>query len=335
MSVQSCLLTDLPIEINNSEEEGVYSYNIVVNHRNICLKYSKRGEDWGLESGYLDNEDEIKKISEVIHDNIHILRSLILNGKWDIKQYKFLTKKIIFEQLKYYDYPKSTEDKLNYLFTYLFRLQKFDGQEINLDNLYSNDWKLLFLKNEKEFNFYLDSLSEFGYIYLDPDLFISNVQYLHTNFTLRGLIKSVENENSGKFSNNCFIAMSFDEEDLKKIYEESIFHVLRDKYNPILICYENFESDKTINDAMIAAIKKSKFMIADFTKQKRNVYFEVGYALGRGMQVIFSCRKDYFDDHNDINKMSAFDTNHFPHIIWKDSEDFKKQLKDRIEAYIE
>lgn len=32
--------------------------------------------------------------------------------------------------------------------------------------------------------------------------------------------------------------------------------------------------------------------------------------------------------------MSAFDTNHFPHIIWESMDDFKQQLRDKIEAKI-
>jgi nucleoside 2-deoxyribosyltransferase len=130
--------------------------------------------------------------------------------------------------------------------------------------------------------------------------------------------------------------MSFDEEDLKEIYERCIYSLLKDElgFNPIVIKDEHFESEKTINDAMVASIKKSKFVIADFTKQKRNVYFEAGYAAGLGLKVIYTCNEEYFRDKIDINKQSAFDTNHFPHIIWKDKEDLKKQLKDKIEAYI-
>ena len=77
---------------------------------------------------------------------------------------------------------------------------------------------------------------------------------------------------------------------------------------PILIDEVHADADKTINDEIIASIKKSKFCISDFTEQKDGVYFEAGFALGRGLKVIYTCQKADFKD-------SHFDTNHFPHII--------------------
>ena len=59
---------------------------------------------------------------------------------------------------------------------------------------------------------------------------------------------------------------------------------------------------------MIGLLKKCKFMIADFTKQRPNVYFEASYGLVRGRKLIYTCRKEYFE-------AAKFDTYHFPHIV--------------------
>jgi len=98
-------------------------------------------------------------------------------------------------------------------------------------------------------------------------------------------------------------------------------------YQPLLIDEVNYDSEKTINDAIISSIKESKFLIADFTGQRHGVYFEAGYALGRNRPVIYLCQ---FDDFRN----SHFDTNHYPHIVYKDLIELKVKLEDKIKAWI-
>jgi nucleoside 2-deoxyribosyltransferase len=98
-------------------------------------------------------------------------------------------------------------------------------------------------------------------------------------------------------------------------------------YQAILIDEIHLDSAQTINDGIIAEIRKSKFMCADFTEQKDGVYFESGYALGQSKKVIYSCRDDWFDK-------SHFDTNHFPHIIYKNTDELYDKLKTKIEAWV-
>jgi hypothetical protein len=57
------------------------------------------------------------------------------------------------------------------------------------------------------------------------------------------------------------------------------------------------------------------------------VYFEAGYALGRGLKVIYTCREDQIDE-------AHFDTRNYPHILWKDADELKKKLIDKIEVFI-
>ncbi len=341
MNNQNCFFTHLPTkEVNIGSLMGVFAYSVEVNQKKIELYFSEYSQDW------VDDEQELDKIPNIdgtsaykiipnaIKNIKHIVRGLILNEKWNTKNYDLLTKQVLFDQLKYYDFPKTAEEKFDYLFNYLFNIQQYDGETLNLDRLYNNEWKKLFFKNVDEFLYYLTSLSEKGLIELETQL--ADGRYVYCTISFNGFLYKIELEKSGKNSNNCFVAMSFDDEDLKEIYEDCIYPLLKNElgFNPILIKDSHFKSDKTINDAMIAEIKKSKFIIADFTKQKRNVYFESGYAAGLGLKVIYTCKEEYFKNKDDINKQSAFDTNHFPHIIWKNVDDLKKQLKNKIEAYI-
>ncbi|MEX2592881.1 MAG: hypothetical protein WD426_08900 [Anditalea sp.] len=91
-----------------------------------------------------------------------------------------------------------------------------------------------------------------------------------------------------KTSNVAFIAMSFDLE-MIQIYNNWIEPAIRESgFDPYIVLNQHSESDVTINDAILAGIKKAKFTIADFTHHKAGVYFEAGYALGRGQKVIYT-----------------------------------------------
>ncbi|MBN2156818.1 MAG: nucleoside 2-deoxyribosyltransferase, partial [Candidatus Lokiarchaeota archaeon] len=99
-------------------------------------------------------------------------------------------------------------------------------------------------------------------------------------------------------------------------------------FQPILIDEVNYESEITINDAIIKNIKECKFLIADFSGQRHGVYFEAGYALGKGRQVIYLCSEEDFEN-------THFDTNHYPHIVYRDLNELKERLKNKIQAWID
>lgn len=65
-----------------------------------------------------------------------------------------------------------------------------------------------------------------------------------------------------------------------------------------------------IDDRIIADIRKSRFVVADFTQHKAGVYFEAGFAMGLGLPVIWTCRKeDMAELHFDIRQYNCIDWN--------------------------
>ena len=82
-----------------------------------------------------------------------------------------------------------------------------------------------------------------------------------------------------------------------------------------------------IDIKIITEIKNSRFLVADVTEQKQGVYFEAGYALGLGLPVLWSCRKD------DLNN-AHFDTRQYNHIRWENEEDLERELFNFICAII-
>jgi nucleoside 2-deoxyribosyltransferase len=84
-----------------------------------------------------------------------------------------------------------------------------------------------------------------------------------------------------------------------------------------------------IDDEIIADIRRSKFVVADFTGHRGGVYFEAGFAKGLGLEVIWLCRKSDF-------KELHFDTRQYAHIDWEEQNlpELTVNLKNRIEATI-
>ena len=130
-------------------------------------------------------------------------------------------------------------------------------------------------------------------------------------------------------SNQAFVAMWF-HDSMEDAYWQGIEPATRAAgYEPVRI--DNVEHAGLIDDAIIAAIRKARFVIADLTQgdegARGGVYYEAGFGHGLGLPVIFTCREDKF-------KLVHFDTNHQAHILWNGYEDLKTRLRRRIEAVV-
>jgi nucleoside 2-deoxyribosyltransferase len=124
-----------------------------------------------------------------------------------------------------------------------------------------------------------------------------------------------------------FVAMSFQPE-FAELYDRGIMPgIIAAGYQPLRI--DRTEHNNRIDDEIIAAIKRSRFLVADFTTQRGGIYFEAGYALGLGLRVIWLVRKDQLKDVH-------FDNRQYNFIRWQagEWEALQRALKNRIEATI-
>ena len=127
----------------------------------------------------------------------------------------------------------------------------------------------------------------------------------------------------------AFVAMWFDDS-VRDAYDEGIERAIRDcGYEP-----KRIDRDSTvdkIDDAIIAEIRRSRFIVADFTHgnggARGGVYYEAGFAHGLGIPVIFTCRRDMIDEVH-------FDTRQYAHILWDNPSDLRGSLRDRILARV-
>jgi hypothetical protein len=155
------------------------------------------------------------------------------------------------------------------------------------------------------------------------------------SITSKGLDRAESFETSGAETNQAFVAMWFDAT-MKEAWRTGFAPGIRDAgYEPFRI--DGLEHNGKIDDAIVAEIKRSRFLIADFTcgghevdgifnpNPRGGVYYEAGLAHGLGMEVIFTCRADRMP-------YLHFDTRQFAHIVWNEPEDLRESLYNRIAA---
>ncbi len=152
-------------------------------------------------------------------------------------------------------------------------------------------------------------------------------KHFAVQFSYEGLIERIKLTEEGENSKRCFVAMSFHEKE-KIIYTEVIKPVIEQfGFQAIRVDELHPGADQTINDLIIAEIKRSKFLISDFTGFRGGVYYEAGYGAGRGKKVIYACPDTEKDKLH-------FDVKHFSFILYDNFPDFKQKLINKIQAYI-
>ena len=130
-------------------------------------------------------------------------------------------------------------------------------------------------------------------------------------------------------SSQAFVAMWFDES-MNQAYEDGIEPAIKEAgYESLKI--NRKEHINKIDDEIIAELRRSRFVVADFTQgddgARGGVYYEAGFAHGLDLPVIFTCREDAV-------KTLHFDTAHYNHIVWTTPEELRQKLKTRILAVI-
>ena len=125
-------------------------------------------------------------------------------------------------------------------------------------------------------------------------------------------------------SKQGFVAMWFDP-DLNEAYEQGFESAIKNAgYVPIRI--DRTEHVNKGDDEIIAQIRRSRFVVADFTGNRGGVYFEAGFALGLNIPVIWTCKRGEANLHFDIRQFNC--------IFWEDPDELAKRLQVRIEAVI-
>lgn len=207
-------------------------------------------------------------------------------------------------------------DKARKLLEYVKFKTRFPGDEVEIS--LDIDYPVAFCGNTQEFSYYLKFLAE-------SELVTRLASTPLCTITPKGWRWLDEQSQINVDSPKAFVAMWFDD-NVKAVYEDGIEPAVRlAGYEPIKINLKEYIGK--VDDEIIAEIRQSRFLVADFTGHRRGVYFEAGFAMGLGIEVIWCCRKD------EIDKLH-FDIRNYNCIAWKNPSDLREKLERRILAVI-
>ena len=179
-------------------------------------------------------------------------------------------------------------------------------------------WQASGTLDDASYQYLIDHLSDAGLIRIHSD---------HDRITLSPVgLDSVEKLKArNPESAQAFVAMWFTtdlENAWKNGFERGIeaagFRCIR---------IDQKEHANKICDEIIAEIRRSRFVVADYTGQRGGVYYEAGFASGLGLPVINTCKKDHMAQlHFDIRQYNCID--------WESESELAARLQKRIEAVI-
>lgn len=226
-------------------------------------------------------------------------------------------------------YPKSFSEKVDVILIGFAKLLKFDGCPItftdgqllsalfikryNKDSIETSlnerNLQLKFILTYLEDNSYIKSIDQ-NNIMLLPNA-LSRIDKLQKDIALN--------------SKYVFVAMSFAPE-MSEVRLAIRSAIEQSGYIPRIM--DEIEHNHQIVPEMLYEIRNSRFVIAELTGHNNGAYFEAGYALGLGKEVVHICKKDVFgtDGHFDVKQVNT--------ILWENTEDLNFRLRKRIEATI-
>jgi hypothetical protein len=241
----------------------------------------------------------------------HILSGIVRNRYERGEKVEILTTNVqaILDSMSV---PSDPLEAIDLLLKHLWRKASRADEYVPLNLVV--DHPILFARDADEFDYYLQKALGLKYIERRGDEY---------QLDLKGWHRLDELRREERKSDQAFVAMWFDSS-LDEVWENGFKAALKQVgYNPIRV--DLTEHNEKICDRIIAEVRKSGLVVADFTGQRGGVYFEAGFAMGLGIPVIWSCRD------TDVKELH-FDTRQYNHIVWTDPADLKKKLINRIEA---
>ncbi len=211
-------------------------------------------------------------------------------------------------------YEMSVSKKVDNALNLIARKAQRPGEGFDID--VDQDYSLFCCADANEFREYLKHLQAQSLIFANQKGYAP---------TIEGWQLIEPRSRIGGEPDRCFVAMWFADE-LNDAWElgiapairDSGFHPYRQKENP---------TNGAVIDRIFSEIRRSHFVVADFTGQRQSVYYEVGFASGLGRSVVSSCKEGEAQN-------LAFDTRHLGHIVWKDPKDLREKLTNSIKANI-
>ncbi|MBR1810050.1 MAG: hypothetical protein IJ766_00160 [Clostridia bacterium] len=241
-------------------------------------------------------------------------------------------------------FPRSFAEKVDDILLRIFQLTPHMGQQIHLS--YEEMLSLFFIDRKErdmvlssktygqwcdreeddcinETQFILEFLNNSGYIDFNWGIKGSVGQNLFVRLLPSGYSRVDEIQKNTSYGRSALVAMKFGSDTIP--LRESIRKGITDA-GYIAIFIDEVQHNDFITPELLKHIRDSKFVVVDLTHQNNGAYFEEGYAMGLGKQVIQLCNEDTHL-HFDVAQKNT--------IMWKEEADIPERLTNRIKATID
>jgi hypothetical protein len=134
------------------------------------------------------------------------------------------------------------------------------------------------------------------------------------NLTLEGWERYAALKQVNKESRTAFMAMKFGDGELNNVVDRCFRPAVQRTGFELRVLTDNQRAG-LIDDQIRSALLSARFVVADLTHGSFGAYWEAGFADGRGLPVIYTCRRA---EWNEVK--THFDTNHMTTVIWDVSD---------------
>ncbi len=213
-------------------------------------------------------------------------------------------------------------DRTELLLLMLEKKSQSVGEQINIntDEFLAGTWSL----DRREVTGLARLLEEFSLVTIGTQT-LGDGGHVPVQIGAQGWHRLEELRRGDVGSQQGFVAMWFCDE-MKQVYDDAFEPAIRAAgYRAHRVDKREYEGK--IDDEIVAQIRRSRFVVADYTGHRGGVYYEAGFAHGLGLPVFFTCRIDEFDDlHFDIRQYNT--------IVWKECDELTISLQMRIESVL-
>ncbi len=277
-----------------------------------CGEYSVSGLE-ELEIDKLSTEDRAKLRAIVKEHSLKDLRVSITTQR----QVPTLGGSTIAELLS--EYPRTASDMMDRAILNLGRLTKHPCDTIGLA---LSDYPILFGRDLDDMVRMFELLKAMTYV---ADA-VTTTDMLRMTIMPEGWDKIEALKRSSPDSKQVFVAMWFHER-TEDFWENRFRPAIEEANDLRALRIDQKEHNDKICDEIVAEIRRSRFVVADFTGNRGGVYYEAGFAQGLGIPVIWTVHKDWL---NEVH----FDTRQYNHIVYETPRQLRVALQNRIVATI-
>lgn len=314
----------------------------------VCGNYEK--SDGFRRNGYHDND----KIASYLYykgntsfDYLNEVRCIVLSSKEyfdnkhrdDNKRYRLASPEVINSF-----YPQKFSERIDKILLCFAALSEYVGAVFTID--YQSMLSAMFIKRynksreqlrQDEIRHQLDQVLDYlvGNKYID----VGNIgDETKIQILPEGWKRIDELQKESGNNKDVFVAMSFAPGTLDT--REAIRNgIINAGYSPEFI--DEIIHNEQIVPEMFRLIRESRFLILDISDPNYGAYYEAGYALGLGKEVIICCRQEAFNKTlpEEEKKYEKYLRPHFDIaqkqiLVWNNYEDLTKKLEEWIKAII-